>query len=463
MATYTSAMISTWDKISNQLKDRLNEGVFQVWIRPLKADLTDRGLTLLAPSDFAVSWVRERLLDDILQAVRDVLGHSVTIEIRKEPGSVAAPELPKPAPESPTPRPSQTTVATQLGLALDDTPVQFVERTRQWRFAFEDFVVGPCNELAFAAAQSICGDSLVADNVFLTSAPGLGKTHLMHAVGTRMCGTANRAARVAYLTAEEFATQMVMALKARDMERFKARYRESVDVLLLEDIHFLQGKEKIQDEVLSTIKCLQNAGRKVVFTSSFLPKELQDVDSQLTSRFCSGFLVRIEKPEIETKRRILTLKARKLNAYMPEDVADLLAQSIDSDIRQLESCLQNMVLKASLLRRSINMELAMQVLQNYTLDTPSMSMESILRFICRSFDISDEELRSKTRRHQAVLARNTAFYLARKHTGLSLAAIGEPLNRKHSTVLKGITNIERELSAHTPLAAQITRVIERLQ
>jgi chromosomal replication initiator protein len=211
-----------------------------------------------------------------------------------------------------------------------------------------------------------------------------------------------------------------------------------------------------------TLKALQTRGCKVVLTSSFLPRELNEVDPQLVSCFASGFLACIDTPDYGTREQILRRKAQNLQVQVPDDVTGLLAERLTTDIRQLESCLNNLVLKARLLGQQITTELAWQVLENYAVQNSSPDIDRIVSFVCKTYEIHEDELLSKSRRQQAVMARNTAFFLARKHTHLSLAAIGDRLGRKHSTVLKGIINVERELSHQTPLGRQLQHTVERL-
>jgi chromosomal replication initiator protein len=199
-----------------------------------------------------------------------------------------------------------------------------------------------------------------------------------------------------------------------------------------------------------------------VFTSSFLPKELTGLDNQLASRLCAGFMATIEQPDFKTRLNILERKAKLHQVLLPDEIAGLLADRIRTDIRQLESCLQNLALKARILGRTITMEMAWEVLRNYDLDQPVLGLDQIMEFICSAYDIRPDSLVSKSRKRQHVVARNTAFFLARKHTDLSLQDIGERFNRRHSTVVKGITAVERQLSLQTPLGRQIESTIERL-
>jgi chromosomal replication initiator protein len=446
-----------WPKLLLMLENRLEQGLFTLWIRPLTARIDGNALELLAPNEFVASWVRERLVDVIREAAQELTGKRVelTVAVRK-PAPVV-----EPAPASHAHVGAKLKAAPALALPLDYRPRPIADT--RWRFSFDDFVVGPCNELACAASKGICNDALAADHLFLSAGPGLGKTHLLHAIGRQLAAKSNRSrTSIACLSAEEFATRLVLAIKAREAARFKAEFRESVDVLLLEDIHFFQGKGKLQDELLMTLKALQARGCKVVLTSSFLPRELDQVDPQLVSCFASGFLALMDAPDFATREEIVRRKARNLMVQVPDDVTGLLAERLTTDIRQLESCLNNLVLKARLLGQQITTELAWQVLENYAAQSSAPDLERIVGFVCKSYGIDEAELKSKSRSQQTVLARNTAFYLCRKHTGLSLAAIGDRLCRKHSTVLKGIINVERELSHQTPLGRQLSSTIGRL-
>lgn len=365
--------------------------------------------------------------------------------------------------ESPSAPSMQRGQAEQIALPLDWAQSQQTPQAQNWRFSFDDFVVGSNNELAFAAARGMCRSTAAVDTLFLNSNTGLGKTHLMHAVGHTLCKASNRTnPRIEYLTAEEFASRMVLAMRGYEMERFKARYRD-VDVLLLEDVHFLQGKEKMQGEVLATIKSLQERGSRVVFSSTFAPRELSDVDSQLVSRFGSGFLAGIERPDFDTRRRIVQAKARIHQVNLPDAVTDLVADRINDDIRQIESCLRNLILKAQVLNQRISLDMALDMIGNFASTTSAIDIEAILRMVCEGFGLSVDQLNSRSRKREYVTARNAAYLLARKHTDLSLKEIGDKFNRRHSTVLKGITALEREITRETPLGRQVANTISMME
>ncbi len=517
-------MNAQWQKICNNLQKRLNPGSYKVWIEPLRASISADKIELAAPSAFVANWIRERLFPHIIEAATEVCGHSPQISIHaentmaliasKEPSSCSEPRrtkkalpaqdddlTPPPAPKAggrrtrakkesiassvpPATEPKEVAppstgnpqiftpgrpfpVPAFSGHEQQILPVSIPLPSRTvpctWRYAFESFVVGPANNMAYAAARDMARTSAAVDMLFLSSGPGLGKTHLTQAVGHALCSLSNRAnPRVEYLTAEEFSSCFVRALRAREMDRFKGRFRD-LDLLLLEDVHFLQGKEKMQDEVLSTIKTLQRRGGRVVLTSSFAPRELKNVDSQLVSRFCSGFLAGIEKPDAETRRRILMEKAREREISLADPVADLLAERLTGDIRQMESCVHTLILKGQLLGQEPSLEMAREILTQYAQETPLINIDIIIRKICEGFALSPEQLRSRSRKQDHVLARNTIFYLARRHTPLSLQDIGDRFNRRHSTVLKGIAAVERELRRESSLGRQIASTLSLVE
>jgi len=441
----------TWNHIQRILERSLNPGLYQVWIKPLTASFKEGGMLLHAPNEFVAAWVRDRLLGQISDAAAQVMGQAprVSVKASSEPSrevsiknaapSVTVAKRPKRVPQP------------------DD------ESGNLFRFSFDQFVVGPSNALAYEASLGLCRESLPASQLLISSGPGLGKTHLSQAMGNMLLSSSGGAKpKLVYLTAEEFSSRLILAIKTRDMERFKARFREDVDILILEDIHFFQGKLKLQDELLNTLSVLQSRGCRVVFTSSFLPKELTGLDNQLASRLCAGFMATIDQPDFLTRLNILERKARSHQVLLPSDVAGLLAKRITNDIRQLESCLQNLALKARVLGQAISMEMAWDVLQNYDTENAPVGIDQIVEHVCSVYDIKPEYLSSKSRKRQHVLARNTAFFLARKHTALSLQDIGGRFNRRHSTVVKGITTVERQLSLQTPLGRQIESAIVRL-
>lgn len=452
-------MRDQWAEISENLKKMLDSGVFKVWIAPLRARLEDGALCLAAPNAFMAGWLESRMLCTLREAAAPVLGLApeavdLRIEIAGNDQN-AAPEAASTADLAARVLPRR-----QASLPMPAVAPAF-RREAAWRYRFEDFVVGPSNSVAVAAAQDVCRSGGDVRTLFVNSASGLGKTHLAQAVGQSLSRNSS-GARVAYLTAEEFASRFVAALRSHDVEAFKGRLRE-LDVLLLEDVHFFQGKEKMQDMALAVVKNLQARGGRVIFTSSFSPRELQRVDSQLVSHFCSGILTNMGRPDEEMRRHILTRKARSFQVLLPDSVCDLLASRLRGDVRQMESCLNSLIFKARLLNCGLNLDLALEVLNQYAGVECGPDLPTIIRLVCESYGLEERQLCSRSRRRECVLGRNTVYYLARKHTELSLEEIGGTFNRRHSTVIKGITSVERELSKESSLGRQIARAVDLIE
>jgi chromosomal replication initiator protein len=486
---YLAPMENIWQSIRQNLANIIQDNLFKVWIAPLEADFDGQTLTLKALNEFVCKFVRRRFQEQILQAAALVLGLEPELKI------VALPKpapMPAPAPRSAAPEggvqaagpagvpalPAATPLYPALAAPRQaELPVRWGEPSiptgravlhRNWRFRFDDFIVGPCNDLAYAAARGLCRRDCCrtgsAELLFLCSEPGLGKTHLVQSVGAGLLEASNLAApRVEYLTAEEFATLLRQTLRSGDIDRFKARFREA-DVLLLEDVHFLLEKEKTQHEVLATLSALLERGSRVVLSSSFALPELRKMDSRLFSRISSGLIAAIERPDLETRRRIIRHKAASSQVLLSDDVTDYLAENINSDVRQIESCLRNLALKASLLRKVISLDMAREVVGNYLSSVTVVTWAEIVRQVCAAFGISTTQLGSKSRKADYVQARNAVYCLARKHTDLSLQDIGKRLGgRTHSTVIKGITAAEREVSRQSHSGRQFAGAIAAIE
>lgn len=480
-------MEARWSSIRKTLQNSLDSGVFKVWIAPLQGLVQGSCVDVHAPNAFVAGWVRDRLLHELRTAAAEVLGlplHEVTVRVSDTALTGAASDLSsspddaevaasKPAPtltlpssasmgiqrrrrdSLPLPQDFPLLQGTSAGHSIPSAPAV------NWRYRFDEFVVGPTNEVAVAAARDVCSRTSPIETLFLSAESGLGKTHLVQAMG-QVLSEAKGQCRIAYLTAEEFTSRFVAALRARDMDGFKSRLRE-VDVLMLEDVHFLQGKEKIQDEALSTIKSLQARGSRVILTSSFTPRELRNVDSQLVSHFCSGFLSHIGKPTLDMRRSILERKARLHQVILPEVVTDLLADRLSADVRQLESCLNNLIFKAKLVNRQISLDMALEIVAQYAHVDPSLDMDTIIQLVCESYGLNLRQISSRSRRQECVIARNTIYYLTRKHTDLSLQDIGDKFNRRHSSVIKGITNFEREVQRASSLGRQLQNTVQLIE
>ena len=449
----TVPMTADWPAIVKNLQKTLEPGVFKVWISPLEGVVRETSVYLNAPTDFAASWIRERLSSAICEAAAEVLGlgpEAISLVVcseNKEPvRSIKHPD--EPAPPS---HPEQGGI-----------PIKPAYPELRWRFSFKDFVVGPNNAMAYAAAKGLCAELADAGTLFVSAASGLGKTHLAQAVGRCLSEQEpHKCYKISYLSAEEFASCFVAALKARDWGcwgDFKDRLRQS-DVLLLEDVHFLQNKGKMQEEALALIKSLQSKGSRMVLTSSFAPRDLRHMDCQLVSLFCAGLLAHMGSPSLETRRSILQKKARVHQVVLPESVSDLLATRITSDVRQLESCLHKLIFMARQLKCEISLDMALEMVGQYVQAQHGLDMADIIRLVCDGFHLSESQITSRSRKSEYVQARNTIYYLARKHTQLSLQEIGDRFQRRHSSVIKGLSTFEREMQRKSARGSQLAHTV----
>ena len=458
-------MNDIWANILSRIEQKCSGAEYAVWFKPLRAELSQDGsvLRVTAANDFIARQVRARFSGSIAAEAESVMGRPVRVAVesspavRKEYRPAAAEDLVMSVPGAPAILTARSPERPVFAMGQKPLPVFSA------RYSFQNFVVGPGNKLARAAAEAMLSRDAGTDILFMSSASGLGKTHLIQAIGNALgAGARDGGIRLAYLTSEDFTTRFVNASRFRAMDEFKASFRD-LDVLLLEDVHFLNGKDKTQEELLATIKALQDRGGRVVLTSSFAPREIKGIDSQLLSHFCSGFIASIEKPDRETRFNILMEKARELAIGLPENVADLLAGQLNADVRMLESCLKNIRLKASLAQSPITEDLALEIIGSMARENPQLDLQSILALVCKAFEATPQMLRSPSRRKDLVTARNAAFYLLRKHTGMTLQEIGREFNRKHSTVINGITALEREMSRACATGRQLAKTVELIE
>jgi chromosomal replication initiator protein len=330
-------------------------------------------------------------------------------------------------------------------------------------FTFDQFVVGENNDFAYTASLSMANrKSNVQNSLYLLSQTGMGKSHLSQAIGHHILHQFP-GDRVFYITAEDFANEMVHSLRHGSIATFKEKYRQRCDVLLLEDIHFLSGKERTQVELALTLDTLFDAGKKLIFTSSYLPSDIPKMDDKLTSRFCSGLISSIESPDFRTRVRILKQKSRVQGYRIADEVIDYLADELQDNVRQLESGLHSVCAKASLLGVPASRELAASVVRNIASQKKRITIEVIKRLVCNHFKISTDEIASRSRKQSVVRPRQIAFYLARNYTDQPLQAIGKSFNRYHATVLHSIGIVERGIKENSAMQQQVDFFCKRLE
>lgn len=418
--------MTLWNRCIRDLQAELPEQQFNTWIRPLQAVEDGRVLRLLAPNRFVVAWLQEHYLERILEII-DTSGTKTELVVE-----VGSREAPAPAKTSDRPVPSaiRPPAATDVKPRLN--PI----------FTFDNFVEGKSNQLARAAATQVAENPGKSYNpLFIYGGVGLGKTHLMHAVGAAILAR-NPRARVAYVHSERFVGDMVRGLQHNRISEFKRSYR-SLDALLIDDIQFFAGKERSQEEFFHTFNALLEGQRQIVLTCDRYPKEVHGLEERLKSRFGWGLTVSIEPPELETSVAILMSKAAAESVDLPEEAAFFIAKRIRSNVRELEGALRRVIANSRFTGRPITLEFAKEALRDLlALQARLVSIENIQKTVAEYFKIRVADLLSKRRNRSIARPRQIAMALAKELTNHSLPEIGDAFGgRDHTTVLHGCRRV----------------------
>ncbi len=427
MGNSLPAETALWDRCLRLLQAELPEQQFNTWIRPLQAIEDGRNLKLLAPNRFVIDWLQDHYVERILEIID---GSAPGRELVLEVGSR----------DKPAPAPRRAPV-TPLG-SSEPAPPPVASRLSP-SFTFSSFVEGKSNQLARAAASQVGENPGKSYNpLFIYGGVGLGKTHLMHAVGNAILAS-NPAARVVYVHSERFVGDMVKGLQHNKISEFKRSYR-SLDALLIDDIQFFAGKERSQEEFFHTFNALLEGQRQIVLTCDRYPKEVSGLEERLKSRFGWGLTVAIEPPELETSVAILMSKAAAENVELPEEVAFFIAKRIRSNVRELEGALRRVMANARFTGRPINLDFAKEALRDLlALQERLVSIENIQKTVADYFKIRVADLLSKKRSRSVARPRQIAMALAKELTNHSLPEIGDAFGgRDHTTVLHGCRRIE---------------------
>lgn len=423
--------VTVWGQCAERLQAEVPGNLYSMWIRPLQADESGAMLRLLAPNRFIVEFVSERYLAKIRELVGE-LSQGRIQDVRVEVGS-STKALPKSRPmaaASPVgaPSPAPTTVA--------EVAVQFSAKLNP-DFTFQSFVPGKSNQLALAACHQVA-DNLGASTynpLFIYGPTGLGKTHLMHAVGNEVLKQ-NPAAKVLYLPSERFVQDFVTAMQKNLINDFKRLYR-TLDVLLVDDIQFFAGKSASQEEFFHTFNALLEGSRQIILTSDKFPREINQLDPRLTSRFSWGLTVQVEAPERETRAAILLKKAEQKRVLLPHEVAMFIAEHIHGNVRELEGALNTIIARAAFTGGGIDREMVRESLRDQiALRSRQNSIENILKVVAEYYRVPSRELIGKSRTRSYARPRQVAMTLARELTTHSLPEIGQAFGgRDHTTVL----------------------------
>ncbi|PZR59600.1 MAG: chromosomal replication initiator protein DnaA [Candidatus Meridianibacter frigidus] len=411
-----------WRSALGALEQKFSKPIFEMWIKPMRlASLSGSEMTLSVQSNFARDWVENRLKNQIAEVLSELFGAELQLQFlvaETASGSDLAPAAP--TPEQP--------------LRAGD---EFRPGNLNSRYTFEEFVVGNSNRFAHAAAQAVADKPARAYNpLFLYGGVGLGKTHLMHAIGHRVMQD-SPGANIVYVSSEKFTNEFIIAIKNNQTLEFRNKYRH-VDLLLIDDIQFLEGKEQTLEEFFHTFNTLHESGRQLVISSDRTPKEIQTLENRLRSRFEQGLLTDIQPPDLETREAILRKKAESEKIPVPDEVTSFIAKIIPSNIRELEGALIRVVAFASLTKSSITIDLAAEVLKNAVAQAPlrRVTIALIKEKVSKAHGLTVKEMDHQRRDQRLAAPRQIAMYIATELTQCSLPHIAREFGKKdHTTVM----------------------------
>jgi chromosomal replication initiator protein len=432
-------MDAIWPRCMDVLRSKVNEHTMSTWLDPILCeDVSDTKITLSVPNNFFVAWLKDNYLKLIHESILEVTGNNYELDFRSRDDfsrripqeSLTTAALPRLEPLS------ATTISSEFALKHNLNP----------RYTFESFVVGSYNQFAHAAAMSVTENLGGSYNpLFIYGGVGLGKTHLMSSIGFAVLSR-DKNKRISFVTSEEFTNEMINAIRFDRMIDFRNKYR-GVDLLMIDDIQFLAGKERTQEEFFHTFNSIYEARKQIVLTSDRFPNELSDMEHRLRSRFSWGLIADMGTPDLETKMAILKRKAYEDSLDLPDEVAYFLAEQVDSNIRDLVGYLIRVIAMSTLQGIPLTKELAQTALREILhRHAKAITIDDIISHSAKAFNIKPADIKSKKKHKQFALPRQVAMYLARELTELSYPEIGAALGGKdHSTVIYGTRKIEKKM------------------
>ncbi|HEY3496998.1 MAG TPA: chromosomal replication initiator protein DnaA [Polyangiaceae bacterium] len=436
---------------------------FDQWFSGVQLDGVEGSAILLAARDeFVRDWVRDHFLPDMLDTLRRLMGGSdgPALEVKwRIAGEITRP-VSEPRNASVAPRARTSDFPRPRSVP---PPRASLADALNPKHTFGNFVVGPSNELSYAAALASASEGRPRYNpLFIAGGTGLGKTHLMHAIAHKVLEE-RPATRVVYVSAEHFTNAFIEALQHHKMDEFRARYRSQCDLLLVDDIQFLAGREQTQEEFFHTFNALHDADRLIVVTSDKYPQQLQRMPERLVSRFGSGLVADIQMPQLETRVAIVRKKAVLEGIQLTDEVAELLAQGVPSNVRELEGALIRLAAKASLTARPIDVEFVKSEMALVGRRPDVMSVEDIQKAVCSHFRLSNSELLSKDRHKSVAFARQVAMYVCRQRLKSSFPELGRAFgNRDHTTVMSAVRRVEALRARDPQVNAHLEAIEQKL-
>lgn len=472
-------MLSLWEKAITSIQERMKSQNFDIWLRPIECTSIENGLvSLRVPNRFFQDYIEANYLDLIRDQLKELAGenYQVNFEVSEE-GEVPSKKV------TSTPPPSYASgPVVQGGAAFPQGGATFPQGGTAFpqggaappqgsltghlnpRYRFDTFIVGPSNQLAHAGSMAVA--TIVGrkyNPLFIYGGVGLGKTHLVHAIGHKIRAD-NPEKNIVYISSEQFMNDFISCVRHQKQHEFQQRYRHNCDVLLMDDIQFIAGKDRTQDEFFHTFNSLYDQHKQIVLTCDKYPQEIDNLEERLRSRFQWGLIADIQAPEFETRVAIVKKKAEAESFNLPDDVAFYLAENIRSNVRELEGSLIRLAAQASIERRSIDIDFARHVLRSvFNISAPRTTMEDIQRAVCGYYNIRVGELKGKSRQHSVTLPRMVAMYLCRTGLGASFPEIGERFGgRDHTTVMSACRKIERVVETELAVRSAVDTLRRRL-
>ncbi len=445
-------MEAVWDKTTKIIQDKLSKQNFDTWIKPIKiVAMEDKCVQLAVPNKFFKDWLLDNYFSTIKHSLENIVGIEVDVEFVLVKDKGKKPDAGEKAQEYSKSAPSAAVRSKNL------SPLN-------GNYTFERFVVGPCNQFAHAASIAVSKQPAKNYNpLFIYGGSGLGKTHLLNAIGLLTAAT-HPDLHVMYVSAEEFMNEMINSIRYDRMPKFREKYR-NIGCLLIDDIHFLAGKERTQEEFFHTFNTLHDSGKQIVVTSDKFPKDIPNLEGRLRSRFEWGLIADIQPPEIETKIAIIEKKMQENKISLPNNVAHYIASHVESNIRELEGFLVRICAYSSLTGREIDLDLVKEVLRKLLKhnEKQEISIDEIIKVVAGKLNVKISDIKAHNKNKNMVLARQIAMYLARKITDHSFPDIGQKIGgRDHSTVIYATNKMIKGIEADSKLKILIQDIEDNL-